>query len=666
MRLSYALPVTKHRHLYLLLITMLLLFSSGAVGQESTLAMTDPQDDIPAQFNEAPMLAEMVAAGQLPPVQERLPKDVEVVTPVESVGEYGGTWREVHAAPDMGSLKMVLAYDPPIRWKPDYTGYEPGLAKSVEWSEDGKTITFRFREGVKWSDGEPFTTADLRFWWEELAQNEEYQVAQVPWWAHNADGSAATMEFPDDYTWVITFTEAQWITPYILAQGFWEWSEVGNPLKPKHYLEQFLPKNGGSWEELEAKSKWWENPDHPTVFAWHVTNFQSAQRVVFERNPYYWKVDPEGNQLPYIDRIESEEVPDAEVRILNLTQGKYDASFRGSDDPNQLPLLAEKAEAGDYHLQEGWMNGAGGWPAWIINQNYKGKQDAENDATAVEIRALLRDQKFRQAVSYALDRDRIIETAWGGFGVPQQATISPQSWHFQGEGSTLFEEWANAYVQYDLEQANALLDEIMGPKGANGFRTLKSGQPFQFIIDVTDWGSGAVQVAAATTMEENLKAVGINTLQNNLIGSPDAGLRASQGLFMVRSAHASELDLMTYPSWVFPNNNERSWPLTGRWYQTGGAEGEKPEEGSVETRLHAIYLQMLAEPDLEKRHELIRQGIRIHIDEGPFILGAAGDQPMPVVIKNNFHNVPASGVLGPWAPGSPGNLHPEQFYFSGL
>ena len=187
----------------------------------------------------------------------------------------------------------------------------------------------------------------------------------------------------------------------------------------------------------------------------------------------------------------------------------------------------------------------------------------------------------------------------------------------------------------------------MGPKGDDGFRTLKCGDPFQLIIDVTDWGTAAVNSAAATTLEGNFEAVGVNVLQNYLIGSPDAGLRSNQGLFMIRDANIAELGLMTYPSWVFPNNNERVWPLSGRWYQTGGAEGEKPAAGSVEARLHAIYQKMLVEPDLEKRQVLIRQGIQIHIDEGPFFLGAAGDQPMPVIIKNNFHNVPTRGVLGP-------------------
>ena len=204
----------------------------------------------------------------------------------------------------------------------------------------------------------------------------------------------------------------------------------------------------------------------------------------------------------------------------------------------------------------------------------------------------------------------------------------------------------------------------MGPKGVDGFRTLKSGAPFQLIIDVSDWGTEAVSVAAATTLVDNLKAVGINALQNNLIGSPDSDLRQKQGLYMIRSAHASELDLVTYPSWIMPNNNERAWPLVGRWIQTGGSEGEAPEPGGVEERLYDIYRRSLSEPDLTKRLAIIQEAIRIHIEEGPFIIGSAGDQPMPVVIKNNFHNVPASGVLGPCAPGSPGNVHPEQSYMT--
>jgi peptide/nickel transport system substrate-binding protein len=133
---------------------------------------------------------------------------------------------------------------------------------------------------------------------------------------------------------------------------------------------------------------------------------------------------------------------------------------------------------------------------------------------------------------------------------------------------------------------------------------------------------------------------------------------------MLRNCHASEVDLWTFPDWVFPLRNERAWPMEGWWRQTGGAEGWEPEEGSPAARLQALYDQGVAEPDVDRRHEIVWEAIRIHIEEGPFVLGAAGDQPMPVVIQNNFCNVPESGILGPWAPGSPGNTHTEQFWIN--
>ena len=232
---------------------------------------------------------------------------------------------------------------------------------AVQWSEDGTRFTLHFREGVKWSDGEPFTMEDMRFWWEDLANNADYKVVNVPWWGFKSDGTPMDVEFPDDFTMVMTWDTPQWVTPYIMAQGFWEWEPM---MKPAHYLKQFHPTYEASsdYAALEAADKWWENPDYPTLFAWHVESFTAGERTVFVRNPYYWKVDTAGNQLPYIDRVDVELVEDPEVRLLNVSQGKYEASFRGTDDPRNLPFLAEQAEANNYRLLEGWMNGAGGWP----------------------------------------------------------------------------------------------------------------------------------------------------------------------------------------------------------------------------------------------------------------------------------------------------------------
>jgi peptide/nickel transport system substrate-binding protein len=366
--------------------------------------------------------------------------------------------------------------------------------------------------------------------------------------------------------------------------------------------------------------------------------------------------------LPYLDYVQVDLVEDAEVRLLQISQGKFDASFRGTDDPRNIPFLDEQAEANDYQLYLGWVNGAGAWPGWLINQDYIGDgKDPELDA---EIREVLRDKRFRRALSHALDRDRVIQVVWDGFGEAKQATISPQSWHFQSEkGQEVYKRWAESYVEFDQDLANSLLDEVgLTERDADGYRMLPSGKDFTIILDLGDWGGEFVGTEGTEIFRDSLDAVGLNVIVNNLVNQPDWDLRQTQGLYMLRNMHASELDVWTYPDWLFPVRDNRSFPLQGKWKQTGGAEGEKPVEGSAVARLQDLYDQGASESDPQKRHELVWEAIDILIEEGPFMIGASGDQPMPVVIKNNFHNVATSGVLGPWAPGSPGNQHPEQYW----
>jgi peptide/nickel transport system substrate-binding protein len=669
-------------------LVLVLVLSACAGGAQPTASETDTVDEQPAAeavvadeedttkategesttkeesvavsaYGEAPMLADMVAAGELPPVEERLPVDVQVVEVTNQIGQYGGEWNTIATGSDFGNIKMIL-YDPPIRWKPDYSGYEPGLAKEYSWSEDGTEVTWRFREGVKWSDGEPFTMDDLRFWWEDLALNEDYKVVQPPWWGFNSDGSPMEVTFPDDYTMVMKWDQPQWITPYIIAQGFWEWEPL---MKPRHYLEQFHPDytDGATYEELELMSKWIENPDFPVLFAWHPEEVKPGEQIRFVRNPYYWKVDPDGNQLPYIDYLVADLIEDEQVRLLSLSQGKYNASFRGIPSLNDIPFLLEHAEESDYQILEGWVSGAGANPGWLVNQDFIDKTYDNWE----EIREVLRDKRFRQALSYAMDRQRILDVIYVLPVEPKSFTISPQSWHFQSEaGQEVFNEWATKYSEHDVDQANALLDEIgMQDSDGDGFRELPSGEKFTLVLDQGTWGAGQELNAKANEVyRTSLAEVGIDVLINDLVGQPDWDLRQTQGLYMLRNAGTSELDIWTYPDWVFPVRDNRAWPLQGKWRQTGGAEGEEPLPDSPAALLQALYDKGLAEPDAQKRHEIVWEAVRVHIDEGPFMLGAGGDRTSPVLIKNNFKNVPSTGILGPWAPGSPGNKHPEQFY----
>ena len=621
------------------------------------------------EFKEAPMLAEMVASGDLPPVEERLPvkEDIMVVTPVDGIGEYGGTWHEATWWQGMGNIEMTV-YDPPVRWKADYTGYEPGLVKEWEIAEDGKTLTWHFREGVKWSDGVDFIPAvDLAYWW-ELATNEDEGLVSIPFWGRDSDGTPMEVSFPDDYTMVMQWNEPHYIANFVVAQGFWEWLPME---RPKHFLSPHDPNYDSTktYEDLEKVvygGDWLMNvAGYPCLHAWCPETVESGVKTVLKRNPYYWKVDTEGNQLPYIDYIDTVLIEDSQARLLEVSQGKFEATFRGTDDPTNIPFLLEQADANDYYLHEGAVNGAGGWPAWNINMNFN---DCETyPDTCEEIRALLQNQDFRQGLAYALDRERLIDVAWGGIGEPTAFTISPQAWHFASpEGKAIYEEWRDTYSQYDPELAAEKFDAAgFVDADGDGFRDLPSGAPFELVMDQGDWGGQVIPVVSNEVYAANLEEVGVNTLINDLIGQPDWTLRHSEGLFMIRNSHASELDVWTFPDWIFPlrGTEARAWPLEGKYYETGGAEGWEPQPGTTFAyELQQLYKQGIAEPDIEKRHQIVYDAIRILIDNGPFIIGGSGDQQMPVVVRNGFHGIPDLVILGPWAPGSPGNLSPEQFW----
>jgi peptide/nickel transport system substrate-binding protein len=655
--------------------------TGGAIQQSQDTPTPVPVEE-GMVFSEAPMLADMVASGDLPPVEERLPESYSVIQPRESIGTYGGTLNTASWWPEAGNVQLFFAVEAPIMWKADLTGYEPALVDSYEWSDDGLTFTMHLRSGLKWSDGEPYTSADWEFFWEDIAKNEDYKVVQVPAYLRNSDGTPITMEFPDELTVQWISDRPQWIQPYYMAQGTWEFAKT--MMKPAHYLKQFHPDytDGATYEDLEAADKWWQEPGFPCLFAWcMVERAEDSSWYRYERNPYYWRVDTAGNQLPYIDEIHTDIVADEQVRLLAASQGQYDAAFRSVSSPNDIPFLAEQAEAGGYRLLENWMNGAGAWPGYMVNQYYvEGGNNYDNDTPekAAEIREILRDSRFRQALSIGFDRQRIIDVAWNGIGTPQAATISPQSWHFASdEGQQVLSDWQNLYTDFDAEAANALLDEVgMADTNGDGLRELPSGEPFTLVIDVTDWGGSLkVQTDAAAEMENQWETnIGIDVEVNNIQGQPDVDTRTNEGFYMLRAAHISEIDIWTYPDWIFPIVNRYVFPLEGRYYALGGevctpVEGQpyscgvKPEEGSPAARMQDLYEQGLNESDVDARHAIVWEAIQVIMEEGPFIIGVSGDQVMPVLVNAKLRNVLDYGVVGPWAPATPGNQIVAQWYY---
>lgn len=598
------------------------------------------------QLREAPMLAAKVAAGELPPLVERLPKDPRVVPLQDELGVYGGTWRRYHLYPDLRSFRLINNYWGLTRWNPTTDEIVPGLASSWEFSEDGRDITFHLRRGVHWSDGDPFDSADIAFWWD--AARDDRSAEMPPEWAYS-EGELMELETPDPYTVIFKYQEPYYTIPVAMGTGFWVPESL---IKPSHYLKKFHPDHNDAMEDFalfDQKMGDLTDPERPTLGPWMMTyKSGTGDRIVFERNPYFWGVDPQGRQLPYIDRVESVRVQSPETGVLMITSGNVDAQFRYVSRQD-YGLLKQFAEEHDYRIMR-WEEGTGALFAIVVNMEH---EDPERDE-------LITNKNLREAIAYSIDRELINQVIWGGLSEPRGATITDESWHLQSpRGQELLETWKQKWSEYDPKRSRRLLDEAgFDELDDQGFRMWK-GESLSLVIDVQDWPLAMDQ---ALLIQQMIQDVGIRVLlQRDIGGRRERRIReAEYDLYM---QHMSEMDLFTFPGYVFPTGRSHWHPQTGHWYSSGGEEGRAPEGWMKE--LVRLYDQIKVTPGLQDRHDLVLDAIEIQLQEGPFIIGTSGRQFSPVVVRENFRNVPPTGIIGPWAIVQPASGNPEQFFIDG-
>ena len=597
------------------------------------------------------MLARLVAQGQLPPLEERLPENPLVAKHdfegYEGPGVYGGTWHRFHTNPDLGTWKMTAGYAPLIRWKFDPSDLEPGLAESWEFNEDGSVLTLHLRKGVKWSDGHPFTSESFAFYY-ALCLDERHKYNPPVWCL--VDGKPMTVETPDDYTIVMKFAGPNWLVPLWLATGFW-WCNIYNV--PKHYMTEFHPDYNPEYTDFnrfERKNLPHKNPDLPTLWPWRIVkNERGGFRVFLERNPYYYVVDDLGRQLPYIDHVKTTLVPDPQVRVLKILAGEVDCQYRGMEI-RDLALYMDGQGPGGFQVRQ-WKTTTGAQPAILINWT---------DPDPV-LRKLIRDQRFRRALALGVDREMCNEIAWRGLLQPQAATVSQEGWHFADEeGQAVFEAWMRADADFDLDRANALLDEMqLTERDKAGYRLRPDGERLEIVMDVPSSNLNSQENDIGLIIREGWEQMGLETTLYTPPGA-ELSLRRTLGKFTISMHGEAEMDLFTYPDWVFPTLPKYWHPKVGKWYQTGGKEGEAPT-GPLK-KLLDLYDAIKKEKDLQKRHQYVRDAVRIHIEDGPFHLGSAARSPALVIVGNHFHNVPHDGILGPWAIVGPATSYPEQCF----
>lgn len=598
-----------------------------------------------ATYGEAPMLAALVEAGDLPPVAERLPANPAVVEAIDSIGVYGGTchraWRGVN---DFHAFGRII-YDPVLRWPLDPNdNVQPGLAERWEWNEDGTTLTLYFREGLRWSDGEPFTVDDVIFWWEAIETDTNVTTAIHSEWM--AGGEPMTLEKVDDNTITLNFAAPNGLAETVgLAFHGNQWPlgfERFGFYAPQHYLAQYHPEysDTGSYEQFEAMAFDY-NVDRPVMTAWKITQYEEGTTLmVAERNPYYWRVDTEGNQLPYIDNVYFHFVENSDgVNAMGIA-GDLSMQARAIS-LTQYPVYQENAEAGNYHMLLWPQATASNATIWF-NQSYSDDQ----------YRELFTDLRFRRAMSHAIDRDTLNNVVFLGQGTPRTESVVPDS-------QCYVPELENVHGEFDPALATSLLDEIGLVKGSDGFYTFANGDPLLLVVETAN-----VEATLADSLEliaQWWNEVGVRTdveAMTRDVFWPRQGANES-----MISTWTTDRGLvpMVDPIYQIPFD-ERSWmaPAYGTWYKTGGAQGIEP---TAEFRaMMDLYDEYRTSIDPARQVEICRE-IVSNATENLWTIGTVGLVPNPVVVKNNFMNVSPNHTAD-WIIMSPGTMNPAHFYFS--
>ena len=601
----------------------------------------------PSRYNEAPMLAEMVANGELPPVDERLPLVPLVITPEEEIGEYGGVWHRLATSASDNQLGGKVGGEHLVRYNKDGSQINPNVFESWEVSPDGSVYTFHLREGMKWSDGEPYTADDILFYYEDVLLNEEL-TSSFPNWLTIASEPVVIVKL-DDYT-----LQFQFAAPYALFINVLGslWGDAFARYSA-HYLKQFHIKYADE-DELEAMIEdagveyWYQlfgqkpdtrrNQDTPSYLPWKLSVPSHNDPLVADRNPYYWKVDPEGNQLPYIDSINWSLVDGVDQLNLRAIQGEGDMQLRHITFDN-VPLFMENRERGDYRVML-WQRGQ--VTDTVLHLNHTNKDPV--------LREIVQDKRFRYALSLGINRADIIEAVYLGQAEPNQ--ISPTK-----TSSVYWEPQAKNLIEHDPDRANAYLDEIgLTDWDDDGYRLRPDGERltivFEYVAVFGAWGDIAELLAA------HWKELGIELISTEIDRSLYGQRLSANELDLGVWTGSGEFNPFIEPRSFVPLVNNYALRQYAYWWDSGGKEGVEPT-GDI-LRVLELWEEIKVTVDEEKQRTLFRQILELNM-ENLWQIGIATSPPQPVIVKNFFRNVPEDGMYDD-QPRSPSNTAMEQYF----
>lgn len=637
------------------------IFAGAMLAMTITPLTAFGQSGICEAYNEAPELAEMVAAGELPPIEERLPLNPRVVEPYESIGQYGGTLYDLYDGVRLAEFRK-FGYENLVRWSVDGTEVIPNIAESWEISDDGTAYTFHLREGLRWSDGHPFTADDILFWWEEVETNTDIYPGG-PYNYFVVNGEPATVTKIDDYT--VSFS---WSNPHgLFLQNLSAAYGVRVTQFPRHYMEQFSqtynPEGVAQMMEEAGQTEygpWWisrvgsyghqaeyNDPARPSLQPWIPTApYVGAERFTFVRNPYYFKIDPECNQLPYIGERVFTLATDPEIRLIKTLDGEDFISRSELNQPTNRAVFFDNQEAGNYHFTD------------VINSDFNTMQlhMLLNNPDEVQA-AILQNRDFRIGMSYAMDRQTVIDTVFIGQGQPYQQGPRPESPFYN-------EQLATQYTEYNVDLANEYLDRVMPERDAEGFRLRPDGERFTFTV-LVNAGFRPYFVDILQLLERNWEEVGIDMVIDSVpddVFWPRRQDPEIDGFVWIGENGSGLLPLVGANFHAFTPEAAFGWIA---WNQlrlnpdaTVTAEPVEPPE-SIQ-RQYEILNELLQAVGIEAQTTLMNELLAISAEDF-YTIGLSLPMGDYQVVNNTLHNVPDPSIAGWLYPGlGPANF--ETFY----
>ncbi len=610
------------------------------------------KDSLPT-MRETPGLADRVKSGALPSVDKRIPQRPRIIehfSGSDGPGKHGGRLNTLVSATRDTRLMTIYSYTRLIVYD-DKFKLHPDILDSYEVKE-GCEFTLKLRAGHKWSDGHPFTTEDFRFFWEDIANNSELSPSG-PSVELIVDGKPPKVAIIDELT-----IRYSWDKP---NPHFIESQARAAPLflfRPAHYLKTLHGKYTPEEDILKAyKGSRWanvfrrqdamygnSNVNLPTLNPWVLTTIPPAQRFVFVRNPYFHRIDQKGQQLPYIDDVIMSVVAANLVPAkAGLGEADLQSRYLNMRDYTFLQKSAKQSGIRVYL----WESGSGSQLALYPNLN----------ASDGEWRKLMRDVRFRRALSLAIDREDLNQSIYLGLAKPSNNTIMERSELFKPEYAT---KWAT----YDPKLANNLLDEAgLNKRGSDGIRLLSDGRPATIVVELSSEETGDTD--ALTVIAECWKKVGIKMLAKPQT-LENFRMRAFSGE-AIMTAYAGFVTAVptvdTDPREFAPTmQGGLQWPRWGMYVESKGKQGEQCDMPSA-CKLMDYLLEWETSTDAAVRRKAWDQILTANADE-VFSIGTVNGIRQPVVVGPKVHNVPKEGYHA-WDPGGYFGLYqPDTFWIS--